>query len=109
MNASISHKISANGEKFPTLEVTPLSRGSPIFGHAALVLLHGGGRGHAVEQLPLLAVLLDDLAARLVVTGQHSAQHDKVGSSANGFGNVARAGAAAILKNPTSNECSITL
>ena len=37
----------------------------PVLCDAALVFLHGGGGGHAVEELPLHAVLLDHLSAAL--------------------------------------------
>ena len=61
------------------------------------MLLHGGGGGHSVEELALLAVLLDDLAPGLVVPGKHAAQHHKVRARANRLGHVAGARTAAVL------------
>lgn len=42
-----------------------------------------------VEHLVVLAVALNELACALVVTGKHAAQHDKVGASTKGLGDVA--------------------
>ena len=42
------------------------------------MLLHGCVGAHAVEQLVLLAVLLDDFAPALIVASQHATEHDKV-------------------------------
>jgi hypothetical protein len=41
------------------------SFGSAVLGNSSGVFLHGRGRGHAVEQLPLLPVALNDLATGL--------------------------------------------
>ena len=85
------------------LDGFPLRR--PVLSDSALVLLHGGGGRHPVEQFPLLAVgALDDLAPGLVVARQHAAQHHKVRAGADGFGNVSRTRAAAVLKQKTTDN-----
>jgi len=60
------------------------------------MLLHGCRRRHAVEEFELSIVADNDLAARLVVTGQHAAQHDEVGAGSEGLSHVARTRAAAV-------------
>ena len=62
------------------------------------MFLHGRGRRHAVEQLELLAVALDDFAPGLVVAGQHAAQHDEIGAGSERLGHVSGASAAAVLR-----------
>uniref|UniRef100_A0A6B0UJ88 Putative secreted protein n=1 Tax=Ixodes ricinus TaxID=34613 RepID=A0A6B0UJ88_IXORI len=66
-----------------------------------MVLLHGRGRTHAVEHLVLLAILLNHLAAALIVSGQHAPEHNKVCPGAKRLGHVSGAGTAAVRDNVT--------
>ncbi len=74
-----------------------------LFQGVTRVLVHGGCRAHAVEQLLQLAVLLDDLTSRLIMTREHTTKHDKIGSGTDGLGNVSGTGAASILKMSIDN------
>ena len=61
------------------------------------MLLHGGSGGHAVEELDLGTVLIDDeLAAALVVPGEHTSRHDEIPPTPESLGKVPGAGAAAV-------------
>lgn len=53
------------------------------------VLLHGSVRRHSVEELELLAVFNNQLASRFVVAGEHTSEHDKVGSGTKSLGDIA--------------------
>ncbi len=70
--------------------------GGAVFGNAAGMFVHGAGGAHAVELHEGFAVYIDDLATALFVGCQHAAQHDEVGTAAERFGDVARAGTAAV-------------
>ena len=73
----------------------------PVFSNPTRVLLHGRGWAHAIEQLELLAIFLDDVSAWLGVACQHSTQHDKVCARSKRLGNIPWACAAPILKMAT--------
>lgn len=78
--------------------VTPTFRRA-VLGHAAGMLLHGRGRGHAVEQLDSLPVgPRHHVAAALVVAGEHAARHHEVCARAERLRHVAGARAAAVLE-----------
>lgn len=63
------------------------------------MLQHGSGRGHSVEQLDLPAVrVCDDVAAALVVSGEHAARHHEVRARTERLRYVTRTTAAAVLK-----------
>ena len=67
------------------------------------MLLHGGGGGHAVEELDLGPVLLDHhLAAALVVARQHAAHHHEVRPRTESLGHVSRTRAASVTDDVTS-------
>ena len=58
------------------------------------MLGHRRRRAHAVEALVLFAVSLDCFASALVVSGQHAAQHDEIGTCTERLRHVARIRAA---------------
>ena len=64
------------------------SLGSSIFGHAAMMFLHCRRRTHPVKAFVLFSVSFDHFACALFMSSQHTAQHDKVSSGAEGFGYV---------------------
>lgn len=61
------------------------------------MLRHGRAGSHAVEEFELLAVLLDRLAAALVVTGEHATGHNEIGASAECLSYIAGTRAASVL------------
>lgn len=69
----------------------------PVFCYTPCMFLHGCGWAHPVEQLELLAVLLDHLSPWFCVSSKHATQHHKVGSSPKSLGYITRAGTASIL------------
>jgi hypothetical protein len=74
-----------------------LMRGIPIVGHFAVMLVHSGGRRHAVKQFVFPPVLLGDFAAGLIVAGEYSSDHAEIRPRSECFGHVAWRGAATIL------------
>lgn len=70
----------------------------PVFCYTPCMFLHGCGWAHPVEQLELLAVLLDHLSPWFCVSSKHATQHHKVGSSPKSLGYITWAGTASILQ-----------
>lgn len=70
-------------------------RGS-VFGYPSHVLLHRRFGAHAVEELELLPVPLDQLSSTLSVARKHPSQHDKIRSASKGFGDISWARAASV-------------
>jgi hypothetical protein len=67
-----------------------------VVGDAAGMPVHRRARTHAVEAHLALAVLFDHFAHAFVVAGEHAAEHDEIGAAAEGLGQVAGRGAAAV-------------
>ena len=66
--------------------------------------LHSSGRAHSVEQLHFLAIPFDKFASRLVVTGEHAAQHDEIGARPERLGHVTGACTTTILQIIQMNQ-----
>ena len=72
--------------------------GLPVVGHTSMVLIHGRTGAHPIEHLVFLSISHDQLPAALVVAGEHSTEHHKVGTSSEGFSDITRAGTTTILQ-----------
>ena len=80
----LRHDTRPPAQLFPIVEVLSFKKA-----HRAVVFLHRRVGGHTVEELELLTIALDKLAAAFVMAGQHTTGHDKVGTSAERLREVA--------------------
>ena len=70
------------------------------------MFLHSGVGAHAVEELILLAIFLNNLSAALIMAGKKASNHYKVSSSPEGFRYISWIGTAAITHHMSIQSVS---
>lgn len=79
---------------------------SSVVSDSTVMLLHRSCRTHTIEELEFLAIFLDYLTTRLIMTSQHASQHDEVSFRAERFANVTWTGASAVRDDVTTETVS---